>query len=377
MKTLLELGSKSLHIHRYPQRKNETLQAWDAGDEYLINYLEEKQLPANTHIVIINDHFGALSCWFSEHYKVTTMSDSFVAHKAIESNLQINNCKEITLLTTMDPIPSDADIILFQLPKSNRHLTWILSQIQALANEECEVVSVGKVKNIHTSTLNLFSSYLGTTTTSLAWKKHRLIFSKVDKSLEIDENTTITWSVDSENITLTNLPNVFSGESLDIGARFFLEHLPVNSSYEKIIDLGCGNGVLSIQLARLNKKAHILAIDESYMAVASTKMNFETNDISDKQRLHTQANNCLDGIENNSADCIVCNPPFHQQNTITDHIAWQMFCDSQNVLKAGGHLYVIGNRHLDYHAKLIRVFGKSHVKTIAQNKKFVILQASK
>ncbi|CSB84036.1 Putative ribosomal RNA small subunit methyltransferase D [Vibrio cholerae] len=74
---------------------------------------------------------------------------------------------------------------------------------------------------------------------------------------------------------------------------------------------------------------------------------------------------------------IVCNPPFHQQQTITDHIAWQMFCDSKHVLKKDGKLWVIGNRHLGYDVKLARLFGKSHVRVIANNSKFVILQAIK
>jgi 16S rRNA (guanine1207-N2)-methyltransferase len=69
----------------------------------------------------------------------------------------------------------------------------------------------------------------------------------------------------------------------------------------------------------------------------------------------------------------MCNPPFHQQQAITDHIAWQMFCDAKRVLTNHGRLLVIGNRHLGYHAKLKRLFG--NVSVIASNKKFVILQA--
>ncbi|QSA19272.1 methyltransferase, partial [Vibrio furnissii] len=74
---------------------------------------------------------------------------------------------------------------------------------------------------------------------------------------------------------------------------------------------------------------------------------------------------------------VVCNPPFHQQQAITDHIAWQMFCDSKHVLRKGGKLLVIGNRHLGYDVKLTRLFGRSQVKTVASNQKFVILQAIK
>ncbi|MDM6867274.1 methyltransferase, partial [Escherichia coli] len=70
-----------------------------------------------------------------------------------------------------------------------------------------------------------------------------------------------------------------------------------------------------------------------------------------------------------------CNPPFHQQHAITDHIAWQMFNDARRSLKYGGELYVVGNRHLDYFRKLKRAFG--NCTTIATNNKFVILKATK
>lgn len=45
MKTELNLHGRSLTLHRFPKRSNETLQAWDAGDEYLINHVEEMALP--------------------------------------------------------------------------------------------------------------------------------------------------------------------------------------------------------------------------------------------------------------------------------------------------------------------------------------------
>ena len=51
---------------------------------------------------------------------------------------------------------------------------------------------------------------------------------------------------------------------------------------------------------------------------------------------------------------VLCNPPFHQAQAVTDHIAWQMFKQAKDTLKEGGELRIIGNRHLDYHDKLNR-----------------------
>ncbi|MGR5237019.1 methyltransferase [Vibrio alfacsensis] len=376
MKTELNLHDRSLTLHRFPKRSNETLQAWDAGDEYLINHVEELALPDHQNIVVINDSFGALACWFSEKHNVTLMSDSFISHKGTQNNLEQNQCNNVAFLTTMDDIPENTNIVLMQLPKSNRHLTWLLSQLRKTLPASCPIIAVNKVKEIHTSTLKLFEKYLGETKTSLAWKKHRLVFSQANAQPLLNVDPVTAWGVDGENIQLKNLPNVYSGESLDLGARFMLQHIPQDPALKHIIDLGCGNGVLSVKAGQLNPQARLTCVDESFMAIESAKQNLIDN-LGGERDFQCIANNCLDGFKHDSSYLIMCNPPFHQQQAITDHIAWQMFCDAKQILNKGGKLLVIGNRHLGYDAKLKRLFGDSNVKLVASNNKFVILQATK
>ncbi|RJX71758.1 methyltransferase domain-containing protein [Vibrio sinensis] len=376
MKTDLTLHDRTLILHRFPKRNSETLQAWDAGDEYIINYVEELGFTEHKHILILNDNFGALSCWFSAQHKVTMMSDSFIAQTGTRANLASNQCNDISFMTTMDEIPSDIDLVIMQIPKSNRHLTWQLSRLRAALDSNILIVSVNKAKDIHTSTLKLFEKYLGQTKTSLAWRKHRLVFSNANSAQIIPIDPITRWDVDGENFALNNYPNVYSGESLDLGARFMLPNLPRKEGIKHIIDLGCGNGVLSCRMGQLNPTAKFTCVDESFMAVESARQNL-IEVLGTDREINCVANNCLDGFMASSADLIMCNPPFHQQQAITDHIAWQMFCDAKHVLSSGGQLLVIGNRHLGYDAKLARLFGNAKVKTVASNNKFVILQATK
>ena len=74
-------------------------------------------------------------------------------------------------------------------------------------------------------------------------------------------------------------------------------------------------------------------------------------------------------------DLVLINPPFHQQHSIGDAVAWQMFMDARRVLVEGGELRIVGNRHLGYHAKLKKLFG--NCETVDANKKFVVLSATK
>ncbi|MDV7104750.1 methyltransferase [Vibrio sp. TH_r3] len=372
----LSLRDRKLSLHRFPKRANETLQAWDAGDEYVINYVEDLMLEAGKNILIINDSFGALSCWFSARHNVTMISDSFISHQATLQNAIENKVENITLINATDQFPNNIDLVLLKLPKNNRLLIWQLHQLRNQLTANCPVVGVNKAKEIHTSTLKLFTKYLGGTKTSLAWKKHRLVFSEPNSTEIASIDPIKEWPVEGENFFLKNHPNTYSGESLDLGARFMLRHLPGDDSYQHVIDLGCGNGVLSVKLSQLNPSAKLTCVDESYMALESAKINV-TRERSNIENCQFIANNCLDGFTNDSADLVVCNPPFHQNNAITDHIAWQMFCDAKHVLWPNGKLIVIGNSHLGYDEKLSRLFGRSKVTQIARNNKFVILQATK
>ena len=110
------------------------------------------------------------------------------------------------------------------------------------------------------------------------------------------------------------------------------------------------------------------------MAVESAIDNF-VNTFGESREAEFLQTDCLHGVEEDSASLVLCNPPFHQDNAINDDVAWQMFTESKVVLVKGGELWVIGNRHLGYHAKLKHLFGNCEV--VASNKKFTLLKALK
>ena len=71
----------------------------------------------------------------------------------------------------------------------------------------------------------------------------------------------------------------------------------------------------------------------------------------------------------------ICNPPFHQQHSIGDHIAQAMFRDAHKHLAGNGEFWVVGNRHLNYGQALRRLFPKT--RSIGSNNKFSIFCATK
>jgi len=375
MNTELSLESIELSLYRYPKRSVEQLQAWDSADEYILNTVADLTLAEQSSILIFNDSFGALTCAYNQH-NVTTVSDSWISHAAIAQNLDENelSTEQVKVQDCLAALPKNIDLVLIKIPRTLSLLEHQLAMLSHVVTPNTKIIAGAKAKDIHNSTLALFEKYLGETKTSLAKKKSRLIFSTITETKALEIPAPVTWDVAKTNISLSNHANVFSRNNLDIGGNFFMQHLP-KGEYQHIIDLGCGNGIIGITAARLNPQAKITFVDESFMAIASAKENAAANIANHEPDIEFLVNNCLYDYEPHSVDLVLCNPPFHQEKAITDHIAWQMFKDAHRALAWGGALYIVGNRHLDYHIKLDRLFDNHEV--VASNAKFVIIKAQK
>ena len=380
-------NDKNLFLERFPLGQvNRSLQAWDAADEYIINYLNSdfddiKLSDSPKNIVIYNDAFGALTCNLSEH-NVYCVNDSYISQQGIKLNIEKSsiNTNNINYLTSTDELPKNIDLILYKIPKTKSFLIDQLIQINNTFSETTVFIAADRAKEIHSSTLKLFEKYLGATKTSLAVKKARLVFSQIDHKTQTKSPFPTIWEMPSvqnkeKNFTISNYSNVYSREKLDIGGRYFIENLPLVPTGSTVVDLGCGNGVIGLSVLDQQPECKIHFYDESFMAIKSAENNIVANFPNLAENCTFNVNDCLSNVESNSVDIVLCNPPFHQQTATTDHIAWQMFKDSYRVLKKGGELRIIGNRQLAYHIKLQRIFGNE--KLIASNDKFVTTAAIK
>ena len=377
---ILKVPQGEFNLARYPVRKKELLRAWDAADEYLLNYLYEEYAEIaqqqKLNILIVNDSFGALTTALADH-KITVWTDSWLAQKGLQQNISANKIStdNIQIKNSIETPDGVYDFVLIKIPRSLSLLEDQLIRLKPFVSGSTKLIVAGMAKSIHTSTLKLFEKYIGFTKTSLARKKARLIFCIPDENIPVANNPyPISYILENTKYTIVNQANVFSRQSLDIGTRFFLQHLPQSEKYKIIIDLGCGNGVVGLIAAEKNPDANMIFLDESFMAIESARDNF--NEAFKEQRESVfQVNDGLIGIEKNSTDLILNNPPFHQDNTVGDQVAWQMFKQSKDVLKQNGELWVIGNRHLGYHIKLEKIFGNCEM--MASNKKFIILKSVK
>lgn len=370
----------NLTLGRQPYDGDPALQAWSAADAVLARYALETAPAGDRLHVVYNDAFGALSTLLIQQGKtVAQVSDSCLSQRCTLWNLEANGlASESLFLLDSLTIPQgetgdSAPLVLYRLPKSHSLLEFQLHQIRSLLPPGTVLASSAMVKDLHSSTLEIFERVLGPTVTDLAEQKARLIRTTVADQFPPKNPYPSVFTVPSLGLKLVNHASVFSREDLDEGTRLLLHHFPKIGPGEKtIIDLGCGNGVLGLAAARKAPEAQVYCVDESFMAVWSAREGFRANELGG--RGFFLAGDGLEDFEKASADLILCNPPFHYQNAQTLEIALSMFDQARRVLRPEGELWVVANRHLGHHKSLAQRF--SSVRTAALTDKFVVLKAS-
>ena len=368
-----------LAIRRVPYSRKETLQAFDQADLLALDYLQtEALLDPNCRVLVVNETFGAITCAVTKVLATmggplpTLWSDSHLAHLGLQYNAHANGLPVANFVQAQETPQGPFEIVILRLPKSHALLRDQLQRVLPQLAPGALIVMPAMVKHIDNAVYQLLESLLGVLSTSLARKKARLIFA-VNNTVALVKNSKAEethWDLPSLGLSLQHFSGVFSRTKLDPGAQVLLHQFP-QGPYQRVIDLGCGNGVQAIAAAKKWPQCQVIGVDESYMSVASAIINANNNGVGD--RCQFRVNDCLTDMVSQSADLILCNPPFHQERVVGDHIAMRMFAQSAQVLTKEGELWVVGNRHLGYHAKLKRWF--KWVEQVGTHPNFVVLKA--
>lgn len=368
--TLLVSPAGRWQLKRYPVRSNDPLQAWDAADELLHQRIasEAAALSPSDQPLLLNDQWGALLMPFA-HCNVTTVNDSFVSQQGQLNNLALNELPaQVAQISPLATFPETTDSVWLKLPKSQSLLAFQLAKLSSELAPGTPLRAAAKSKLFTPAVRELFAKYCDQVDISLVERKCRVLTARVRPLALEKEQFMSQWQLAEYDLTLHHHVGVFARNQLDIGARLLLEHLPTAGA-ETVIDLGCGNGVLGIVYAKQSPDSSVTWVDESHLAVASCALNVAQN-LGTASRYQAVVDDCLSQFGNHSVDLVLCNPPFHQEHAITEHIARQMFRDAQRVLRKGGEMRLVANRHLPYYHPLKRLF--KQVKQVASNAKFVV-----
>ncbi|MGB0647614.1 MAG: methyltransferase [Bradymonadia bacterium] len=373
-------------LRRYGHPKSQ-LRAWNGADHYLLERLAtelDRFTPRKT--LIINDDFGALTIPLLQ-LKPDIIINSAHGQRALQKNLSGNslNDSHIRVCTQYEfeaNLTFDKyDLVVMKLPKSLAALEEQLRLIHQRLHTSTKLFIGSMAKHIQQSVLNTIRNQFGSVDCSLAKRRARIISVKISNLPATVPNLRTRACVVPEAVTglqqpltLTSFPGTFGHGKLDRGTQALLEVLELPSRTTSICDYGSGTGVLGIVAGLRHPDARLLFVDDAAAAVQSTQWNVSR--LLDPNRdIHILHRDTLDEIPSNSQHVILSNPPFHDSNARTEHIAHRMFHDAFRVLEPGGELWVVANRHLRYAAILRKLFGRCEHR--GKHPKFIILKASK
>jgi len=166
----------------------------------------------------------------------------------------------------------------------------------------------------------------------------------------------IEVKINGISMNFNTSPNLFSPKGLDAGTHAMLSCVSFSQA-DKVLDLGCGYGVVGIYAALLIGAERVTMADIDKNAVAVARENARLNDVPGIQIYQSDG---FKGIDDTGYTIILSNPPYHSDFSVAKHFIEKGF----NRFVMGGRLVMVTKRRDWYKNKLVSIFGGVKVKEI-------------
>jgi 16S rRNA (guanine1207-N2)-methyltransferase len=161
---------------------------------------------------------------------------------------------------------------------------------------------------------------------------------------------------------------VFSWDRMDAGSTLLLKHLPALRGHGA--DLGCGIGVLARAALQSPDVQSLACVDIDRRAINAARKN-----LPDARAQFLWADIRGSELPLQSLDFVVMNPPFHDTGIEDKSLGQAFVTRAAALLKTGGALWCVANRHLPYEALFASHFTRAE--TIADAEGYKIIRAEK
>ncbi|AVL80783.1 16S rRNA (guanine(1207)-N(2))-methyltransferase RsmC [Klebsiella oxytoca] len=257
---------------------------------------------------------------------------------------------------------ADCDTLIYYWPKNKPEAQFQLMNLLSLLPVGIDIFVVGENRSGVRSAEQMLAEYAPLTKVDSA-RRCGLYHGRLEKQPAFDPEQ--FWGeYQLENLTIKTLPGVFSRDGLDIGSQLLLSTLTPHTK-GKVLDVGCGAGVLATVLASHSPKVRLSLCDVSAPAVEASRATLAANGIEGE----VFASNVFSEV-NGRFDMIISNPPFHDGLQTSLEAAQTLIRGAVRHLNSGGELRIVANAFLPYPNVLDEIFGFHEV--IAQTGRFKV-----
>lgn len=152
-----------------------------------------------------------------------------------------------------------------------------------------------------------------------------------------------------QSLALETRKGLFSPGHIDRGTLAMLSHVNFVSGM-RIMDLGCGCGVVGIVAAKIAGEENVFMSDADPEAVEAARRNAERNGVGGVRVFLSDG---FRDVDASGFDLILSNPPYQTDFSVAKGFIEKGF----NRLKIGGKLYMVTKRREWYKNKIVSVFG--------------------
>ena len=163
------------------------------------------------------------------------------------------------------------------------------------------------------------------------------------------EVTLINTTIKNEAFVFHTSSTLFSPDQIDKGTLAMLLFVEFTST-DKVLDLGCGYGVVGIVAAKLIGSRNVVMSDIQEKAVQISHQNTLLNDVADIQIIRSDG---FTNIPEKDFSLILSNPLYHSDFSVPKHFIEKGF----NRLRIGGKMMMVVKRKDWYKKKFIAIFG--------------------
>lgn len=326
-------------------------------------------LRSNNRVLIVNTDDEQFVTWVAAQAGEVTFF-----HRSQQVRDSIAPAPNLTVATTVFPQQdSDYDRAFVHIPKGRDFARAILFTALAALKPGGLLFAAG-FNGGGAKTAQTDIAHFGPAPTRANKSRHRLFSIQRPDVLHPPvewgrpwERQTRTFTIHEHDYTVVTRPGVFSWDHLDDGTALLLDHLPDLPPGLRLLDAGCGYGIIGMVAAHELAAESVVYADDDLLAVDCVRATQPT-------AIVLNADLTRDRLPDHAPfDLILCNPPFHR-----DHIAetsfMRQFADiATDMLNPAGRLVIVANSFLPYRDLLAVNF--TAVDQVVDDGRFQVLEA--
>lgn len=376
-------------LRRWPDTEAENLFASDAADRLILDTAASAlgQVQPD-EVVVVGDTYGALTLAAADRMRgaagarvaarIRVHQDALVSERALAANVERFRLQDSYMSLDLHPdLVRGARVVLLRLPKSLDELDEIAGMLAAHADPAVSVFAGGMQKHLTPAMNDVLARHFGRIDIGLGRQKARVLTITEPRPAP---NTAAEWprrefhADIAPGLWVCAHGGAFAGTRIDIGTRFLFEHLDeAVPAAGTAVDLACGTGSLATALALRRPAVHVIASDQSAVAVASARATAGANGVGD--RVEVRREDAGEGIPDGWADLVLLNPPFHNGAALDLRVGRMLVAAAARILAPGGELWTVYNSHLDYRPALRKLVGPT--RQVDRNRKFTITASTR